>query len=100
MSTPFRVELDDLDDLIARINGLAGFIRDELDELDRRAAALIGPGWEGPAAHAYADSHNQWSYAASAFVEHVHRMEALTRKAHDGYLSATDMNTHMLRTQP
>lgn len=97
MTLQFSVEPDDLEALTARISGLAGFIRDELDELDRRAASLTQAGWTGPGAFAYAEAHTQWTDAAIALVEHVTQIEMLTRTAHHHYTATANANARMLR---
>lgn len=97
MTMPFSVDPDDLEALTARISGLAGFVRDELDELDRRAASLTQAGWIGPGADAYTDAHSTWAAAATDLVAHVSQIEMLTRSAHHHYTVTADMNVRMLR---
>ncbi|WP_179276828.1 WXG100 family type VII secretion target [Rhodococcus sp. RS1C4] len=94
---PFSVDPADLEALTARISGLAGFVRDELDELDRRAASLTQAGWTGPGADAYTDAHATWAAAATDLVAHVSQIEMLTRSAHHHYTVTADMNVRMLR---
>lgn len=97
MTMPFSVDQDDLEALTARMSGLAGFIREELDELDRRAASLTQTGWTGPGADAYTDAHAMWSIAATDLVKHVAQIEMLTRSAHHHYTITADTNVRMLR---
>lgn len=97
MSTHFSVAPDGLEALTARMSGFAGFIRDVLDEFDRRVAAMPGEDWEGPAAQSYLDAHREWTEAASQFVDHVRRIESITRTAHTAYTSSADTNAAMLR---
>jgi WXG100 family type VII secretion target len=60
MSSQFSVNLDQLDQIVSRLNGLAGFLHDHLDELDHKVAALQAGSWESAAASAYTDAHTQW----------------------------------------
>ncbi|MGA9869648.1 MAG: WXG100 family type VII secretion target [Rhodococcus sp. (in: high G+C Gram-positive bacteria)] len=97
MTMPFSVDPDDLEALTARISGLAGFVRDELYELDRRAASLTQGGWTGLGADAYTKAHATWANAAIDLVEHVTQIELLTRTAHHHYTATADANVRMLR---
>ncbi|MGW4772848.1 WXG100 family type VII secretion target [Nocardia sp. NPDC004278] len=97
MSTEFTVDLDHLDEIVARLSGLAGFISDNLDEIDEKVAGLAGTGWESVAAAAYNDAHREWVTGAREFAEGVRDMSDAARKAHTGYTTAVQDNLKMLR---
>ncbi|WP_406281215.1 WXG100 family type VII secretion target [Nocardia sp. NBC_00881] len=95
MSSEFTVDLDHLDEIVAKLSGLAGFIGEHLDEIDDRVATLTGTGWEGAAAQAYAEAHTQWVTAAREFVEGVKDMSDAAKVAHTRYTRAVDTNYKM-----
>ena len=95
-SSRFSVDLNHLDDIVARLSGLSGFISDHLDGIDDKVAALAGTGWEGAAAQAYADAHREWAVGAREFVEGIRDMSDAARKAHERYSNAINVNYKML----
>ncbi|MEU4808224.1 WXG100 family type VII secretion target [Nocardia fluminea] len=97
MSDEFAVDLDHLDQVVARLTGLAGFINDHLDEIDDKVATLAGTGWESVAATAYEVAHRQWAGSAREFTEGVQDMSDAAKAAHTAYSDATDANTKMMR---
>ncbi|WP_280446724.1 WXG100 family type VII secretion target [Nocardia brasiliensis] len=96
MSSEFSVDLEHLDQIVARLSGLAGFVADHLDEIDDRVATLHGTGWESVAAQAYTDAHHQWSTGAREFVEGVREMSDAAKQAHARYTRAIELNSKML----
>ncbi|NEW58675.1 WXG100 family type VII secretion target [Nocardia cyriacigeorgica] len=96
MSTEFEVNLTELENLVARLAGLAGFIADHLDDIDDKVAGLQGTGWESIAAQAYADAHRQWSVGARDFVEGVQDMSDAAKAAHGRYRRAIAANARIL----
>ncbi|MFE9577210.1 WXG100 family type VII secretion target [Nocardia sp. NPDC006044] len=95
MSSEFTVDLDRLDDVVAKLSGLAGYIAEHLDEIDDRVATLTNTGWEGVAAQAYTDAHAQWVSGAREFVEGVRDMSDAAKAAHGRYTQAQDTNFTM-----
>jgi WXG100 family type VII secretion target len=93
----FQVDLDHLDHLVGKLNGLAGFLSDNLDDIDDKVATLQGTGWEGLAAQAYTDAHRQWSTGAREFADGVRTVAEAAQAAHDRYTRAIDLNSRMLR---
>ncbi|WP_063046165.1 WXG100 family type VII secretion target [Nocardia pseudovaccinii] len=93
----FSVNLEDLDHIVARLSGLAGFINDHLDDIDDKVGALTGSGWESVAAQAYSEAHQQWMTGAREFAEGVREMSDAARKAHTRYSTAADVNKQMLQ---
>ncbi|WP_459547622.1 WXG100 family type VII secretion target [Nocardia sp. X0981] len=91
----FSVDLDHLDDVIARLSNLAGFVTDHLDQIDDRVATLQGTGWESVAAQAYADAHLEWASGAREFVTGVRDMSDAAKTAHERYTTAFDTNSRM-----
>ncbi|MGW4088597.1 WXG100 family type VII secretion target [Nocardia sp. NPDC004750] len=98
MSSQFSVDLERLDQIVSRLNGLAGFLRDHLDELDHKVTALQSGSWESAAAGAYADAHTQWLAAAREFADGVAAVSDAAQKAHGRYTRAIEANRRMLRS--
>jgi WXG100 family type VII secretion target len=94
----FSVNLDDLDQIVTRLSGLAGFITEHLDDIDDKVATLTGTGWESIAAQAYSDAHRQWLTGAREFADGVREMSDAARKAHTRYSTAADINKQMLQS--
>ncbi|MGV9723024.1 WXG100 family type VII secretion target [Nocardia beijingensis] len=93
----FSVNLDDLDQIVTRLSGLAGFINEHLDDIDDKVTTLVGTGWESVAALAYSDAHRQWMIGAREFADGVREMSDAARKAHTRYSTAADINKQMLQ---
>ncbi|WP_067864232.1 WXG100 family type VII secretion target [Nocardia shimofusensis] len=93
----FSVDLDELDQIVARLSGLAGFIEDHLDEIDDKVATLAGTGWESIAAQAYTDAHRQWALGAREFTDGIRSMSDAAQRARNRYSSAADVNKQMLQ---
>lgn len=93
----FSVDLDDLDRIVARLSGLAGFINDHLDDIDAKVTALTGTGWESVAAQAYSEAHRQWVTGAREFAGGVREMSDTARRAHTRYSTAAEVNKQMLQ---
>lgn len=96
MSSQFSVNLEELDNIVARLSGLAGFLADNLDDIDDKVATLTGTGWEGRAAAAYADAHRQWTAGAREFVTGLRDMSDAARIMHGRYTRANDLNRRMV----
>ncbi|WP_216893817.1 WXG100 family type VII secretion target [Nocardia alni] len=98
MSSRFSVELEQLDRIVARLNDLAGFVHDHLDELDRRVQTLSSDGWDGVAASAYRDAHARWLASAREFADGIATAGDAAKKAHGRYTGAVDVNRRILRS--
>ncbi|MEU0500227.1 WXG100 family type VII secretion target [Nocardia sp. NPDC005998] len=60
--------MDELEQIIARLSGVAAYIADHLDQIDTRIATLRDTGWEGIAAQAYSEADQQWISGAREFA--------------------------------
>lgn len=92
----FTVDVDHLDQIVARLSALAGFVGDHLDDIDDKVAGLTSTGWESVAAQAYSEAHTKWATAAREFAEGVRDMSDAARKAHAKYINAAEVNKQML----
>lgn len=98
MGSKFSVDLEHLDETVARLVGLAAFIDDHLDGIEQRVAALHDTGWEGVAARAYGDAHREWMAGAKELVTGVREMSDAAKAAHAAYTRALDTNRRMLQS--
>jgi WXG100 family type VII secretion target len=96
VSDAFSVDLDQLDNIVSRLSGVAEFITDHLTILDQKVAAAHAGSWSGPTADAHRTAHSEWSSAAQEFVQGVVDMGAAARNAHTQYTSAVTANGTML----
>ncbi len=96
MSGNFGVDLEHLDQVVARLNGLSGYLTETFDEIDRRVKTLQNGAWEGVAAQAYAEAHTQWLGGAREFAQGVTDATEAAREAHGHYTQAVDTNGTML----
>ncbi|MBH0781780.1 WXG100 family type VII secretion target [Nocardia bovistercoris] len=98
MTDSFSVDLDRVEQIVARLTALAGFVAEHIDQIDDRAAAILtGTGWEGVAAQAYESLQQQWSVSAREFVDGIHDMSAAAEAAHSSYTDAGAVNTRLFR---
>ncbi|MFD6220424.1 WXG100 family type VII secretion target [Nocardia asteroides] len=97
MGSEFSVDMDQLDQIVSRLAGLAGFVADHLDDIDDRVATLRGTSWEGVAADAYQVAHEQWITGARDFAEGVRDMSTAAKTAHGRYTTAAETNRRMLQ---
>ncbi|WP_036530479.1 WXG100 family type VII secretion target [Nocardia sp. CNY236] len=93
--TEFRVDLEHLDIVTARMEGLNGFVAESLREVEERIAAVQG-NWSGEAADAHATAHAEWTAAAIKIREGLTRMRAAATAARKEYESAAAANVAML----
>jgi WXG100 family type VII secretion target len=95
MSTEFTVDVERLDNLVARLSSLAGYLTEQLDLIDDRVATLDGA-WETVAANAYRDAHRLWSTGAREFATGLADISDAARTAHTRYTTAAEVNRKML----
>jgi len=95
MTEPFRVDLDELDDITARVAGFVGFLEDSLVGVQQRMAAAQA-GWNGPSAIAANDAFARWLTGAQDVAEGIDAMRAAAVAAHQRYTTAVSTNLEML----
>lgn len=95
MSTEFTVDVERLDNLVARLAGLAGYLTEQLDLIDDKVATLDGA-WETVAANAYRDAHRLWYTGAREFATGLADISDAARTAHTRYTTAAEVNRKML----
>ncbi|MEU7145969.1 WXG100 family type VII secretion target [Nocardia sp. NPDC046473] len=96
MTDEFTFDLDHLDEIVAQLSALAGFVGDHLDEIDRKAKTLTGSDWDSAAATAYLQAHSDWIAGAREFVDGVRDMSDAAAAAHGRYTRAISFNLKML----
>ncbi|MFI6042587.1 WXG100 family type VII secretion target [Nocardia sp. NPDC051321] len=92
----FTVDLGLLDDIVARLAALAGFLDDTFEEIDRQMKTLHGGSWDGIGAQAHAAAHRKWLGEAQEFAQGVTDAADAARRAHDRYHHAVQVNIRMV----
>ncbi|MFF0544110.1 WXG100 family type VII secretion target [Nocardia thailandica] len=92
---PFRVDLDELEQMIARVSGFTGFLNDSLAGLQQRISA-VQQTWNGEAADAQAEAYRDWHIGATDVAEGIDAMCKAVQAAHDRYTAAIAANLAML----
>lgn len=95
MRDAYRVDLEHLDTVTARIAGLAGFVQDTLAGLDARIAAAH-QNWTGETADKHEQAHREWMKAAGEVHEGIEAMRAAARAAHTAYTDVLHTNLGIL----
>lgn len=92
---PFRVDLDELEQLVARVSGFVGFLNDSLDGLQQRVSA-VQQNWNGAAADSQAEAFREWRTGATDVAEGMATMRQAVLDAHGRYSAAIAANLAML----
>ncbi|WP_054813987.1 WXG100 family type VII secretion target [Nocardia arizonensis] len=93
-SRDFTVDIDELDDLVSRVNGFIGFLTESLEGLNHRIAA-VQQNWQGLAATAQEDAYREWATGAAEVVDGITEMRTAAVTARDSYVAAAEMNLRM-----
>lgn len=97
MSGEFTVDLDELMELVRRLDDLHEFLDERLRELDRKAGHVHQSSWSGAAAEAHRTAHREWMSAAQEFADGVRQMKRVGDDAHAQYTGAIKANAAMFR---
>ncbi|MER7451874.1 WXG100 family type VII secretion target [Nocardia beijingensis] len=81
------VDLDKLENLAARIRGLAGLLSDQLTAIDQKVKEVDAAS-AGAAMAAYREAHDEWLAGATDIREGLTALEEAVKLAHDGYTGA------------
>ncbi|RJO78716.1 WXG100 family type VII secretion target [Nocardia panacis] len=95
--SPFSVDLDHLDRIVAKLAGLAEYIAENIDSIDTRVATLKSGTWAGVAADAYHEAHSQLMVGARELGEGIRDISAGARTAHTSYSEAGNANSRLFR---
>ncbi len=91
----YRVDLEHLEQVTARVHGLAGFVEDSLAGLDARIATAHQQ-WSGAAAEEHTAAHRDWMHAATTVQDGIAAMHAAAKTAHDAYTATAAANNRRL----
>jgi WXG100 family type VII secretion target len=94
----YRVDLEHLDEVTARIEGLRGFVTESLREVEERIAT-VQQSWNGEAADRHAEAHAEWVTAAERVRAGIEKMRASAQAAHGHYGDAVAANLRTLGRQ-
>ncbi|MGS2809921.1 WXG100 family type VII secretion target [Nocardia sp. MW-W600-9] len=92
---PFRVDLEELEQIVTRVAGFIGFLNDSLDGLQQRMSA-VQQNWTGAAADAQAVAFREWHTGATDVADGIEIMRQVVQDAHDRYNAAIAANLAML----
>ncbi|WP_157777358.1 WXG100 family type VII secretion target [Nocardia terpenica] len=95
MTDAYRVDLEQLDTVTARIAGLRGFVQDTLAGLDARIAAAH-QNWTGETADRHAQAHREWMKAAGEVRDGIEAVRAAAAAAHTAYTDVLTTNLGIL----
>ncbi|WP_433659933.1 WXG100 family type VII secretion target [Nocardia sp. CA-128927] len=95
MTYQYRVDLNHLDAVTAKVAALNSFVADSLAELDQRIATVQGS-WHGAAADAHAAAHAEWTAAAATMADGLAKMRVAAAAAHASCQDGTAANLSML----
>ena len=98
MSVPddFVIEVDELEDVVGDLEACERQLTQLVEDLERQMATLHGT-WEGLAATAQHEAHDEWSRGMTAMHAALADMRAAARLAHDHYTGAAATNVAMWR---
>jgi WXG100 family type VII secretion target len=90
----YTLDPDDLDDVVVRLEGTESALLTLAADLDKQMAVLKET-WEGLAAQAHTEAHQEWAQGMAAMKEAMTDLRAAARIAHGNYLAAADANVTM-----
>lgn len=90
----YRVDLEQLDDAVAKMEKFGSTVQDWLGELDRHIAELH-LAWSSEAATAQRAAHDKWVAGVNEMRENLYELREVARKAHQNYSAAIETNTRM-----
>lgn len=91
----YKVDLNHLDEVTARIRSFKDFVEDSLTALDNKAKELSAS-WSSEAAAAYEVAHREWLVGATEVRDGIGDLESAARTAHHNYSGAMAANLRML----
>ncbi|MFD4444452.1 WXG100 family type VII secretion target [Nocardia sp. NPDC058519] len=83
----FSVDLDQLEQLTARMRGYMAAVDDVLTALDAKAKE-VDDNWSGAVAAAYNEAHTEWRAGVTDMQEGLAALEAAAKTAHKSYTDA------------
>ena len=90
----FRIDADELDDVIADVEKCEGALETLTADLNKQIAALQEV-WEGLAATAQKEAHDEWTTGMVAMRSALTDLRAAARTAHGNYTGAANTNLTM-----
>jgi WXG100 family type VII secretion target len=98
MSAPddFVIEVDELEDVVGDLEACERQLAQLVQDLERQMATLHGT-WDGLAATAQHEAHEEWSRGMTAMHAALADLRAAARLAHDHYTGAAATNVTMWR---
>lgn len=90
----FTIDSDELDEVIADVSTCEGALDTLTQDLTRQMKVLQSV-WEGLAADAHHEAHEEWTQGMETMREALRDLRAAARVAHGNYTGAADTNVSM-----
>ncbi|MFI9509081.1 WXG100 family type VII secretion target [Nocardia sp. NPDC052566] len=90
----YTVNLEQLDDAIAKMAKFGADVEGWLGEVDAHIADLH-LSWSSKAATAQREAHDRWMAGAAEMRENLEELREVARKAHTNYTTAINTNVEM-----
>lgn len=90
----YSIDLAELDAVVGDLERLETELESTTDDLERQIA-LLHTTWEGLAATAQKEAHEEWELGMTAMRAALAEMRAAARVAHDNYTRAHQANVTM-----
>jgi WXG100 family type VII secretion target len=94
VSSRFRIQPDQLSDLVERMSRFGVDLERALEQVESRVNQLHGT-WSGPAAEAQRAAHDEWKRGAAEMREALDMMRRIASTAHGNYTEAAAANLSM-----
>lgn len=94
MSDRFTIDSDELDSVIGDVERCETALEQLTDDLTKQVAALQSV-WEGLAAEAQQEAHEEWTQGMLAMRGALADLRGAARTAHDNYTGAVETNVSM-----
>jgi WXG100 family type VII secretion target len=88
------VDLEQLEDAVAKMEKFGSTVRDWLGEVDRHIAELHLV-WSSEAATAQRVAHDKWVAGVNEMRDNLEELREVARTAHQNYSAAIETNTRM-----
>lgn len=92
----YKVDLDELDDIVGDLEGTERSLESLTNDLERQIAKLHET-WEGLSAQAQREAHEEWEEGMRDMRDALADMRAAARTAHGNYSKAIGTNVGMWR---
>ena len=94
MTDRFTIDSDELDTVIGDVESCEKALEELTNDLQKQVAALQSV-WEGLAAEAQQEAHEEWTQGMLTMRQAMADLRAAARTAHENYTGAAETNVSM-----